>query len=558
MNYNYVLKSNPFSFFGFRSFVPPWSVSTLSGTFHLQGKHRDGASTLPRTKSKTNSTPALSVKPSITISPAQKLDCPSTLSACRLKPSDSLHLPVSESADPSPLLDPPLLCVSSTLPVPVLRLTPSPTSLCQGTYLDASGTRQPSPVARERRARSISISNTNIEPVSSKERSVNDAQYDVLESLEKKENGKSHKSKTPPRKAVQLEFLPNAVTSTQTSEPEGITLTDVQRKSLAFDARPIHSGLNLHRKHRTAQTTEFGSKEPLQDHMCTARNVKLPATSLGSDSSERFWNQTTVTSKLRQFNFNTAGNTDATLQTGSNLMRPLDKNTKGITGRGRLSRPYQETSVTQSKTSPQKHRLCPRKEPTNTKMNAESTLSKSCSAVKDYCFQSKSEACNNSYLSQTKLYLVSPDQQQAIFPVRCSASESKYSKSNITACNQNMHLGQNESHTVVTLSDIELNQKAEGPSELPECSLQSCVINWPLSVEERSDIQNGSGNKSNGAFDFLVQPQEGVYERAADTTLMASSLLKQPYYPRSDRVIFLEEDPYYVTMYHPGSVYVGE
>lgn len=121
-----------------------------------------------------------------------------------------------------------------------------------------------------------------------------------------------------------------------------------------------------------------------------------------------------------------------------------------------------------------------------------------------------------------------------------------------------MHLGQNKSHTVVTLSDMELNQKAEGPSELPECSSQSCVVNWPLSVEERSDIQNGSGNKSNGAFDFLVQPQEGVYERAADTTLTASSLLKQPYYRRSDRVIFLEEDPYYVTMYHPGSVYVGE
>lgn len=596
MNYNYVLKSNPFPFFGFRSFVPLWSASTLSGPF--RGKRRDGASTLPRTKSKTYSTPALSVKPSITISPAQKLDCPSTLSACRLKPSDSLHLPVSDSAEfPSPLLDPPLLCVSSTLPVPALRLTPSPTSLCQGTYLDASGTRQPSPVARERRARSINISNTNIEPVSSKERSVNDAQYDVLESLMdlthsalrgdcsrpyteahshsaetqnsfllhqkvdlvKKENSKSHKSKTPPRKVVQLEFLQNAVTSTQTSEPEVITLMNVQRKSqLAFDARPIHSGLNLHRKHRTAQTAGFGSKEPLQDHMCTARNVKLPATSLGSDSSERFWNQATVTSKLRQFNFNTAGNTDATLQTGSNLMRPLDKNTKLITGPGPLSRPCQQTSATQSKTSPQKHRLCPRKENTKTKMNVESTLSKSCSAVNDYCFRSKSEACNNSYLSQTKLYLLSPDQQQAVFPARCSASQSKCSKSNITACNQNMHLGQNKSHTVVTLSDMELNQKAEGPSELPECSSQSCVENWPLSVEERSDIQNGSGNKSNGAFDFLVQPQEGVYERAADTTLTASSLLKQPYYRRSDRVIFLEEDPHYVTMYHPGSVYVGE
>lgn len=595
-----MLSSNTFSHFDFRSFVPICSARTFSGPSHSHWKHIDGASTLPRTKSKAYSSAAWTAKPSISIPPAQKPDCPSTLSARRVKLSDSLHLPSSEPTDPPPPLDPPPLCMSSTSPVPTFRLSPSPT--CQDTNLDGSRTSQLSPVAKERRARSISILTTNIQPVSSKERSVNKEKRDILESvtdvthsslrgdcseshrqaaetqnsfvlseevdLIKDKRSNADKSKTAPRKigipAIrrlnlnskrQLEFLPNAATGIQTSEPEGITLTGVGRKSrLAFDARPVRLGVNLHRKHRTAQTVAFGSKEPLREQLTAGRNANLPATLVGLDSTEVFWNQSTIVPKWKQFNFNTVGNTDAALPSGSSLSRPLDENIQVITT-GLSSGPYQQTSAAQTKTPPHKHRL---RENTNTQMNVESTLKLSSGTIRDYCFRPKSKVCQESYFIESKLYLQCPDQQQIVFPAKCSTSQTKCSTSDITPCNQNPHPGQNKSYAAVNLSDTGLNQTAEGTAKLPECSSQSCVENWPLSVEQRSRNPNGPGNKSNGVFDFLAQPQQRVYQRAADTTPMASPSLNQPNYRRPDRAIFLEEDPYYVTMYHPGSVYVGE
>lgn len=574
-----MLSSNALSHLGFRSFVPLCSARMFSGSSHSHWKHIDGASTLPRTKPKTYRSPAWPAKPSISIPPAQKPDCPPTLSARRPKPSDSLHLPASEPTDPPPKLDPPLLCVSSTLPVPTFRLSPS--SMCQDTNLDGSQTRQPSPVARERRARSISILATNIQPVSSKERSRNEEKRDVLESvtdvthsslrrdcsvtyteshrraaetqnsfvlseevdLIKDKHSNADKSKTAPRKIGipvirrldlnskrQLEFPPNAATGAETSEPEGITLTGVGRKSrLAFDARPVHWDVNLHRKHRTAQTVAFGSKEPLREHLAAGRHADLPAAPLDLDSTEVFWNQSTIVPKQKQFNFNIVGNTDAALPSGSNLSRPFDENIQVTAGLSPGT--YQQTSC---------------------------TLNLSSGTIKDYCFRPKSEACQGLCLSESKLHLQCPDQQQTVFPAKCSTSQTECSTFAITPCNQNQHPGQNKSHAAVNLSDTGLNQTAEGPAKLPECSPQSWVGNWPLSVEQRSHNPNGPGNKSNGVFDFLAQPQRRVYQRAADTTPMAWPSLNQPNYRQTDRAIFLEEDPYYVTMYHPGSVYVGE
>lgn len=553
MNYNCVFKSNPFSSFGFRSFVPLFSDGTFSGASHSQGKHREGASTLPRTKSKTFSTSALSVKPSITVSAAHDLDFPSTVSAGRLKLSDS---PQPSASDPSPLDS----ALSSTLPVPTLRLSPSPTSGCQGTYVDASGTRQPSPIARERRARSISITHTNIEPVSSKEKSVHERENDVFEPLKdvphpalrgdssrtyshrqaalapnafllhqkvdlaKNESSNLHKSKIPPGKTglrttlqpnwslkQRLELLPNAATSVQASEPDGIP---PRKSQLAFDARPNPRGT-----HRTAQTAGFGSEEPLQDRLCAGRDADLAAPPLGPDSTGRLWSRSTGPSQRRPFDFNTAGNTHAPLQ------RPGDENRTVIPGAGPSSRPPQQPSAAQNRTCPHTHRWRPRIESTR---------------VEDRCFQAEREACRDPCSGQTEQRLQGPDPPHGVLHAPCS---------------QNRHVGPNKSRAALTLSDMELNQKAEGPAEPPECS---CVKNWPLSVEQRSHIQKGSGNTSNGAFDSPLQPQQGVDQRAADTAPMASSLPNQPQYRRSDRGVFLEEDPYYVTMYHPGSVYVGE
>lgn len=568
-----MLNSHPFSSFGFRSFLPLCSAGTFGGPPHLQ---RDGASTLPRAKSKTYGS-----NPGISLPLSQKLDCLSTVSARRLKSSDFLH-PASESADPPPRQDLPPPCVS-TLPVPTLRLSPSPTSLCQGTNLDGSGPRQPSPVAGERRARSISILTANIHPVSGNERSANKAGRGVFESLtdvnhpalrgdrslthaeahrETRDSSAPHqevdlssnadKSKTPTRKMgvptipppnfnskKQLEFLPIAATSAQTTEPGGITLTGVQRKPQlpVFDVQPIHSGLNLHRKHGSVQTGGFGFQEPLPEHLSSGRNAAAPP---GSDSMERFWNRSTVIPKPRRFN--------------CDLFGPLDEHVQAVPT-GLSSMPYQKTSATQNRRSPQKQR----KENPNTQ-DVGSTLTQPCIAVRDYCSRSKSD-CHDSYLSQSKVHPLSPEQQQAHFPasLQCRTAQTKCSKPDITPPrDQKLHLGPDKSRMAVNLSDTELIQRAEGPAELPECSPQSRVENRPLSVEQRSRSPNGSGNSSNGVFDFLVRPQRGVYQRAADATLMASPVPNRANYRRPARAVFLEEDPYYVTMYHPGSVYVGE
>ncbi|XP_044047650.1 proline-rich receptor-like protein kinase PERK10 [Siniperca chuatsi] len=281
-----------------RSFVP---VS--------QRNHGERASTLPRTKPKTYSSPTLSAKPSISIFPAPKPNSSPTLSTLKPKPSASLHLPASQLSDPSPLLHQPQPkpSVSPTLTVPTPRLSPSPTSLCRGMSLDSGGGKQPSPVAKERRARSITISNTKVE--SSKQRPSNEAKHDILDQealldfthpalrracpmtcremqsrhqtysesqrqvatslnsclsqgkvgLSKKENTAKDKPKPPPRNIditaipqlkpnikQQQEFLPSGATGTQTSlsESKGIQFANVVQR----EAQSAFDGLATHRK----------------------------------------------------------------------------------------------------------------------------------------------------------------------------------------------------------------------------------------------------------------------------------------------------------------------
>lgn len=318
----------------------------------------------------------------------------------------------------------------------------------------------------------------------------------------------------------QLEFLPNAVTVAQTSEPEGIVLTDLWRKSpLALDARPTRLGVN-HGKHRSARAAGLVSKEALREDLAAGGNADLPGAPLGSDSTEVLWNQSNVVPKLRQFNFKTRTNTDASFPSGHNLSSPSNESIREIT------------------TGPQDNKL---KENTNSQMNVGRALNLSSGSIKDCCFRSK---------------LQCSDQQQTFIPAKCSTLQTKCSKSNITPYKQRSDAGQNKRHMTVNLGDTGRNQTAEGPAGLPECSSQSWGGNRPLSVEQRS--RYGLGNKPNRGFDLLIQPQQRVYQGAADATPMALPPLNQPSYHRPGRAIFLEEDPYYVTMYHPSSVYVGE
>lgn len=637
--------------FGSRSFVPICSSKTSrqpswsKSCHYSQTNYGERASTLPRTKPKTYSSPTLSARPSISICPAPKPNSSPTLSTLKPKPSDSLHLPTSQLSDPSPLLlqPQPKPSVSPTLTVPTPRLSPSPTSLCRGMSLDSRGGKQPSPVAQERRARSITISNTKVE--SSKQRSANEAKHDILDQealldfthpalrrvcpmtsreprhqthseaprqaatsqnscllqskdgLSKKENTAKDKPNLPPRnlditaipkpksnlKQLQ-EFLPSGATGTQTSlsESEGIKCANVvQRDSqLVFDGRATQS--SLHRKcvdysqsRNYAQTAGFTSSDQSYERVYSERSAALPVIPKMSFSTEPLLNQSTVSpntgTRRRRFGFNNETKVDATFLSGSNFRKPQEENNiRTITGGA--SKLFQQT-VSENIKSPQKHRFWSRVQSQTTQMDVRSVVSQSDCVSKDYSCQSKdidrkmeAPQCTHR-LHRLKTCPVAPHAQEA--SVECTTSKTTFSKPDIIShkqqLDQEQRPGRNKSHKEVNLSDTGLNQTASDchgvPTKLPEYPSEKCVVSWPPSVALCPFNTNSSGISSKGVFDLPSQPQHRVYQRPDETTTTTASLtLQQPNYSPADRAFIMEEpeDPYYVTMYYPGSVYVGE
>lgn len=499
--------------------------------------------------------------------------------------------------------------------------------------LDSPGGKQPSPVAKERCVRSIRISRTNVEPVSSKQRSPNEAKHDVLDQealmdfthpalrtvcsmackeshrqttsesqrqaamspnyfllqrkvgLAKNENSDKDKTKSPPgNKDInailkpnsnieqQQEFLPSGTAGTQTSlsESEGITFANVvQRTSQSvFDGRPIESRLKLHRK-CIDYPAGFGSNDQLYERTYAEKSAALPVTPPVLFSTQSFLNQSTVLpnteNRIRQFGLNTETEVDITFLSGSNLGRPLEENnTRTITGTS--SRLFQHTSASQSIKSPRKHRFRPKAPSQNTQMDVETDVSQSDCVSKDYSCQSKDNDQKMETfqrLNQFKTFLVAPHMEQAICcaSVGHTTSKTTFSKSDVIAhkhqlaCEQ--HPGQNKSHNEVRLSDTGLNQTAEVPRELPECPSEKCVVNWSPSVAQCPFNTSSFGISSKGVFDLPSQPQHRVYQRLDETAFPPRH---QSNYSPADRAFIMEEpeDPYYVTMYHPGSVYVGE
>ncbi|XP_067353384.1 neuronal-specific septin-3 isoform X1 [Channa argus] len=87
---------------------------------------------------------------------------------------------------------------------------------------------------------------------------------------------------------------------------------------------------------------------------------------------------------------------------------------------------------------------------------------------------------------------------------------------------------------------------------MPEEKLESPLEkSWSPSVAHRPFSTNRSGIISKGVLPS--QPQHSVYQRPEET-----AALLQPQYSSADRAFIMDEpeDPYYVTMYYPGSVYV--
>ncbi|XP_034059152.1 uncharacterized protein LOC117537878 isoform X2 [Gymnodraco acuticeps] len=582
-----------------RSFLPICSPKSSTQPFwgksctHSEGKHGERASTLPRAKPKTCSSPIFSAKPSVSIVPAPKPNSSPTL---KPKPSDSLHLPASQFRDPSPLFlqqPHPKLSVSPTLTVPTPRLSPSPTSLCQRMSLDSRGGKTPSPVGVERRARQITISNTTVEPDSIKQRSSDEAKHDILDQealldfthpalrtacsisrhqtnsesqtqvalsqssclmqgnagLSKRENIAQDKPKPPPRNIdntsipkpkpnikKQQGFLPSGARGTQTSlsESEGIRFAKVVQRESAFDVLATQSSLNLHRK-RTEdypQRRNYASNEQYELNY-SDRNA---TTSKISFSTEPLPNQSpTIEKRRRLFDLSKDTKVDATFL--SNLRRPKKENNIQ-TATGNVSKLSPQTT----RASCQKHRFW-WKDPL--------PVNQSVCVSKDYSCQSRDidRETDSHSLNQYKTCLVVPQTQKASGP---ASIECATSKTILTTPDTISHKNKEMNLCVTGVSnqtDIFAPSGLHGtPAELLEYpSEKYCPFNT-----------NSVGIRSKGVFDLPLQ--HTVYQRPDQATTTTAFSSHTPDYPPAGRAFIMEEpeDPYYVTMYYPGSVYVGE
>ncbi|KAG8014849.1 Neuronal-specific septin-3 [Nibea albiflora] len=527
---------------------PSWTKSCQ----HSQRNHEERASTLPRTKPKTCSSPTLSAKPSISIFPAP---LPNSSPTLRPKPSDSLHLPASHLTDPSPSLHQlhPKPSVSPTLTVPTPRLSPSPTSLCLGTSLDGRGGKQPSPVAKERRARSITISNTRVEPESGQQRPSNEAKHDVLNqealldfthpplrrvcsntsrhqthseaqrqaATSQSSSSVQEKPKPPPRNTdiskpnmkQQQELQPGAQTSSE--------FANVQR-----DSQSVFDG---HRRRMDCSQSAAGFLS--NERIYSERSATLPKTHRMSFSTEPLLNQSpSIESRRRRFGFSSDAKVDETFPSAAHLKRPQEE-IYGGPPNVRSSHKYRMWSKALSQ------------------MDTKSPVSQSECVSKDYSCQRRHNDRKTEAINQYETCLSAWRAHEAS---KAASADTATSKSDISKhrSHHRQPPEQNKRHKEANLmnqTDIFApSDHRTVPAELPECAAQKCGVSCPPSASRCPFNTDSFGLGSKGVFDL---------HRAAPA---ASRPPDQPKNPAGDRAFIMEEaeDPYYVTMYYPGSVYV--
>lgn len=508
--------------------------------------------------------------------------------------------------------------------------------------LDGQGGKQPSPVAKERRARSITISNTKVEPEQSFS---NEAKHDILDQealldfthpelrrscprtsvesrhqthsesqkqapashssyslqgkvgLSNKENSSKDKPKPPPRNLdfsaipkpqsdikQQQEFLPSGATGTQAffSQSEGIKSADVYGESQSvLDGLPTQRKCTGNSQNRYySHTAGFASNNKSYEQMYSGRNTTVPMTPKMSFSTERLSSQSLVSPNIetrrRRFDLHNDAKVDATFLPGSNLRRPKDENnTRAVTGNSSPTL-FQQTGASRLITSPQRNRFWSKAQSQTAQMDVLSTVSQSDCLTQDYSCQSrrdidqKMEVTQHAHrLNRLKTCLVAPQTQEA-------SQTGSSSKPDIPPqrhlSGHEQSLGQNKKQKEVKLSDTGLNQTDifappdhhhhSAPTKLLEYPSEKCVVSGPPSVARCPFNTNSSGTGSKGVFDLQSQPQHRAYQRPEETTTSTTASLppKQVDYSQAKRAFIMEEpeDPYYVTMYYPGSVYVGE
>ncbi|KAF3687576.1 Neuronal-specific septin-3 [Channa argus] len=491
---------------------------------------------------------------------------------------------------------------------------------------DGQGAKQPSPVAKERRAKSITISNAKSEP---KQSCSNETKHEILNQeallhfthpalrrscpMMRRETGHQTYSKSQSQAATsdtpcffqekskienivqdkqkqqemnleftaipkpkfnikqQLEFLPSGATGKQNSltESEGIKSINVVHREYhsVFDELPKEPSFNLQRKcsdypskRPRAQTAGFASSHQ-SEHMYSQRGAALPISPKTTFSTHPLCvSQSTaspnIETRRRNFELNSQKKVDTRFLSDTILRRPQEENSS-------------HTGATQNIQSLQKQRVWLKAQRQTAQMNVLSSETQSTCLSKDYSCKSRdidqkaaASQCANR-LNRLKTYLVAPQTQEAsrAASAECTISQTESSQkpapqSQKYPLDLKQSPGQTKVHQEVKLSDTGLNKKDNfaRPEHcvMPEEKLESPLEkSWSPSVAHRPFSTNRSGIISKGVLPS--QPQHSVYQRPEET-----AALLQPQYSSADRAFIMDEpeDPYYVTMYYPGSVYV--
>lgn len=383
-----------------------------------------------------------------------------------------------------------------------------------------------------------------------------------------------------PNTNQQQEFQPSAVTSTQiSSESKGIRSADgVQQESQSvFDGPAILSApqrkyKDYPQKTNYSQTLHFTSAHPPCKQLYSEKNATLRVTPQTSFSTEPPLSQPGVSpgieARRRRFDSHCETRLEAAFPSGSHPRKQQEDNSnQTITGNSREI--FHQRGASQSIKSPQRP-LRFLSEAQSQTGNVRGAVSQADCLLKDYSCQSsdadqKVEAslCTHR-LNQLKTCLMAPQVQELSYPPSdvCSTSQrGSFSKPDLKS--HKHHLAQELSppHKEIKISNTGLNPTNTlappdhhgVPAKLLEYPSEKYVASWPPSVAHCPYNTNSLGLSSKGVFDR-------VYRSLEKTTTTASSLLNQLNDSEADKAFISEEseDPYYVTMYYPGSVYVGE
>lgn len=312
-----------------------------------------------------------------------------------------------------------------------------------------------------------------------------------------------------------------------------------QRKSLQpFDTLPIRSGLNLHSKWEEGSRDRIGglgSNEQSFEPMCTeagAAPPHVPAVSFskGSPENHSAVGHTADTGR-KQHGCSSNARVVTPLALGSRLQGSLGDSTSDTSSQALLH----------NIAAHQKYRSW-RKAPS---ANPQTDRGGALSALEDYnChFREDDEEgvdphCTHR-LNKLNTCMVAPHTWRADWPAssKCAAEATE-------------HQGLYRGRTGSSCCHAGLNRTAGPPSTQSSQTYAGSgpppATEWPFNTLTSSQDCHS-----------LLQPQHRV--KPAEPPVGASPPLhRQANQPPAGTAFITEEDPYYVTMYYPGSVYVGK